>query len=154
MIRPLMALPPTAVRYRKYAFYPFMAIAILPMAIVSYAVFTSRPSWSLYASYAFILLVVFFIFRRLVLMTRSTTPVLVFESHALTINSRKPRTIPWSSITQWKIRNHKANYKLVIRTQSRKTSVEITWLELPAKEIGRLMESYIRACGSTVSANR
>ena len=139
-----MALPPKEIRYRKNALYPFVAITIIPIAIVSGAVFTTKPFWQLYLVYTFSSLIVFLILRRLILMTRSNTPVLVFESHALTINSRKSRTIPWSSITQWKIRSCKGNDTLVIRTPSGKVTVQMTWLELPTKEIKWLLESYVR----------
>ncbi|MBN9381858.1 MAG: hypothetical protein J0H74_13895 [Chitinophagaceae bacterium] len=142
-----MALPPKEVRYRKNTFYLFLAIAIIPMAIVSCAVFTAKPFWLLYVSYIFTLLMMFFIFRHLILKTRSNTPVLIFESHALTINSRRTRTIPWSAITQWKIKSYKGNDALIIRTFSGKVSVQITWLELSTSEIKWLMESYIRQPG-------
>lgn len=142
-----MALPPKEVRYRKNAFYLFVAIAIIPMTIVSCVVFTAKPSWPLYLGYAFTLLGMFFIFRHIILRLHSNIPVLVFESHALTINSGKTRTIPWSAITQWKIRSHKANDTLVIRTSSEKVSVQINWLELPTKDIRWLMEKYIREPG-------
>jgi len=138
-----MALPPIEIRYRKNAFYLFMAIAILPMIMVSCVVFTASPSWTLYLAYLFALVAVFFIFRWLILTTRSDRPVLVFESHAMTVNSRKSRTIPWSSITQWKIRRDKGGDTLIIRTTSGKVSVQLTWLDIPSKEIKRLMESYI-----------
>ncbi|MBS1606535.1 MAG: hypothetical protein JST42_28015 [Bacteroidetes bacterium] len=142
-----MAVPRIEVRYRKKAFYLFIAIAILPMALTGYAVVSARPSWLLFLPCLVAFVVVFFVFRRLILMTRSETPVLIFESHALTVNFRRPRTIPWSSITGWKIRTYKANDTLVIRTGSGKISVQLTWLDVPAREIKMLMETYIREPG-------
>lgn len=74
-------------------------------------------------------------------------PALVFESEGLRFPQKKDRFIPWRSITEWKIRRHKSNYRLVIRTPEGKTSVDITWLDHPAMEIKRMLEMYIRQPG-------
>jgi len=142
----IMALPPTEVRYSKYAYYFILAVTIFVSAGMLLSLRIVKPSWQLSLAYLLPLLVMAFFIRNQIRKVRSNAPVLIFESHALTVYGRKTVTIPWSAITEWKIIRDKNEY-LMIRTASGKVKVGINWLEVKTQGIKSLMETYIREPG-------
>jgi hypothetical protein len=93
------------------------------------------------------MIILAFVCLRLYRRYSGPNPALVFTSDGLQIPVKNNRFIQWGSITEWKIRRDKSNYNLIIRTPEGKTRIDITWMDLPVKEIQRLMESYIRQPG-------
>ncbi|MBS1663722.1 MAG: hypothetical protein JST68_21945 [Bacteroidetes bacterium] len=142
-----MALPPTEIRYRKYVFYPFLAMNAFMIVMMTWSLFILTPVWSLYLTYILVLLIIAFSTLWIIQKIRANAPVMTFESHALTIHKRKVKTILWPTIIEWKVRRDKSSEYLVIRTSTGKVRVAISWLDMPVKEIKRLMESYIRQPG-------
>ena len=142
-----MALPPTEIRYSKYAFYLIVAINIFIFVPMLFSLFAIRPSFLICVNYVVVMLVSFFVSRYFSQKVRSEVPMLVFESHALTINRRKTKTILWGEITEWKIKSDKGGDSLVIRTASGRTEVKLSLLNAKTKAIESLMSTYIREPG-------
>jgi len=93
------------------------------------------------------MIVLFFLSRGLYRKASSRNPVLIFTSDGLQIPMKNNQFIPWGEITEWKMRRDKSSHSLLIYTQENKTKIDIGWLDLPVKEIERLMISYIRQPG-------
>jgi hypothetical protein len=145
-----MALPPVALRYRKsvrylaYAFFGFMFILPTYMIFFSGAV---QIGTLLYVNYAVMSLILalglVFVHKRM----KDPRPVLVFSSEGLQMPRRKNRFIPWGEVTEWKIRTHKSNHRLVVRTREGRTGIDVTWLDRDIAGIKALMQTYIRQPG-------
>jgi hypothetical protein len=142
-----MALPPMELRYRSSAVYFILTVSGFIFVVLVGSLFLSPPIWQTYLAEVPAILLMLYVTTLLVRKYRSDLPILIFESHALTVNDRKARMIPWSAITEWKISTYKNSHHLIIRTSSEKTKVEISWLQVNTATIRSLMETYIRQPG-------
>ncbi len=145
-----MAIPPTEIRYRKSLSYFIIGLFVFFFITTSFTVFVSGGTKAdpviCLTSFA-TMIVVAFISLRMYRRVSSREPVLVFTSDGLQIPVKNNRFIQWGEITEWKIRTHKSSHTLIIYTSQGKTRIDISWLDLPVKEIQGLMGSYIRQPG-------
>jgi len=145
-----MAMPPTELRYRKAKAYFVLAVTgfifiMMPLTFL-FAGGATLTTASYVTSFAS-MIILFFVGRRLYLMAANRDPVLIFTAEGLQLPLKNNRFIQWRSIQEWKIRRHKSSYSLIIYTPENKTRIDISWLDRPAEEIERLMNSYIRQPG-------
>ena len=146
----IMAIPPTEIRYRKSMAYFILVVSgslfiTMPVTLLSSGGTKAAPMAYLICVVSMIVL--FYLSRGLYRKASSRNPVLIFTSDGLQIPMKNNQFIPWGEITQWKIKRYKSSHALIIYTPGNKTKVDISWLDLPAKEIERLMSTYIRKPG-------
>jgi hypothetical protein len=145
-----MALPPLEVRYRRAALYFIVAVSGFLLIMMTSTIFLSGAmagGTAAYLSYFVSMIILALIGFRLCKRFGSREPVMVFMSDGLTIRKKGNVYIDWNDITGWKIKTYKSSNHLIIRTAQGKTTIDISWLELPAKEIEDLMATYIRRPG-------
>lgn len=145
-----MAIPLTEIRYRKSLSYFILGSFGFFFITMYFTVFVSggtKVSPVVYLTCFASMIVVAFIGLRVYRRVSSREPVLVFTSDGLQIPVKNNRFIQWGAITKWKIRTYKSSHHLIIYTPQGKTRIDISWLDLPVKEIQRLMGSYIRQPG-------
>jgi len=145
-----MALPPTELRYRKSMRYFILIVSgfiliTLPLTFMSGGSAKATPFAYLVGSASVILLV--FVSQWLYRRASSKEPVLIFRSDGLQVVTKNNRLIQWGEITEWKIRRYKSSHSLIVYTRERTTRIDITWLDLPVKEIEELVRTYIRQPG-------
>ena len=145
-----MAIPPTEIRYRKSLSYFILGLFGFFFITMPFTVFVSVGSKAdpvVYLTCFVSMIVLAFICLRMYKRASNREPVLVFTSDGLQIPVKNNRFIQWGTITDWKIRTYKSSHTLIIYTPQGKTRIDISWLDLPVKEIQRLMGSYIRQPG-------
>ncbi len=154
-----MALPPLEIRYKRSIIYLIVGVFSFVFIMLTFTMFLSDapgapgtgPLYYLihFTSLIILALAGFTLYKRY----SSPKPVLVFDSYGLQIPRKNNRNIYWDEITEWKIKAYKSNYYLIIHTSTDKTRIDISWLELPVKEIRRLMETYVRRPGPNYAYN-
>jgi len=145
-----MALPPFEIRYKKSALYFVFGVLGFIFFGATFMIFFSGAALSgayTYISYFTTVLILALGGVLLYKRFKDPRPVLVFLSDGLLFPRKHERFIPWGSVTKWKIRRDKSNYRLVVHTDHGKTSIDITWLETSVKHIEELMARYIRQPG-------
>ena len=145
-----MAIPPTEIRYRKSLSYFILGLFGFFFITMPFTVFVSvgpKVDPVVYLTSFVSMIVLAIICLRMYKRASSREPVLIFTSDGLQIPVKNNRFIQWGEITDWKIRTHKSSHSLIIYTPQGKTRIDISWLDLPVKEIQRLMGSYIRQPG-------
>ena len=143
-------MPPTEIRYRKslsYFILGFLGFFFITMPFTLFVSGGAKASPMVYLPCFASMIILAFIGLRMYRRASSREPVLVFTSDGLQIPVKNNRFIQWGAITKWKIRTHKSSHSLIIYTTQGKTRIDISWLDLPVKEIQRLMGSYIRQPG-------
>jgi hypothetical protein len=145
-----MAIPPMEIRYRKSLSYFTLGLFGVFFVTMPFTVFVSGRTKAGPAAYLTCfawMIVLAFIGLRMYRRVSSREPILVFTSEGLQIPMKNNLFIQWGSITKWTIRNDKSSHYLIIYTPEGRTRIDISWLDLPVKEIQRLMSSYIRQPG-------
>ena len=145
-----MAIPPMELRYRKSLSYFVLGLFGLFFITTPFTIFVSggtKTGPMVYLTCVASMILLAFIGLRMYRRVSSREPVLVFTSEGLSIPVKNNQFIQWGAITKWKIRNEKSSQYLIIYTSQGKTRIDITWLDLPVKEIQQLMGSYIRQPG-------
>lgn|GEM_PF-3953971 len=151
-----MALPSTEIRYKRSTLLFIAGLFIFFVITGTFATFFSGAtggSPTVYLFYFTFVIILAFVSFRMYKRYSSPQPVLIFNSDGLHIPGKSHRYIRWGEITEWKIRTDKSSKFLVIRTAGDRTRIDISWLELPAKEIEQLMKRYIRQPGPHFSDN-
>ena len=145
-----MAMPPTELRYKKSMSYFILVVSgfmFIMMLITIYFSGGTKAAPEVYMTCLASMIILFFVSRWMYRRASSREPVLIFTSEGLQLPRKDNRFIQWGEITEWKIRRYKNSHSLIIYTPENKTRTDITWLDLPVKEIERLMSSYIRQPG-------
>ena len=145
-----MAMPPTEIRYKKSMSYFILVVSgfmfiMMPITVLFSGGTKAAPA--IYLTCLAYMIVLFFVSRWLYRRALSREPVLIFTSDGLQFPRKDNRFIQWGEIKEWKIRRYKSSHSLIIYTPENKTRIDISWLDLPVKEIERLMSSYIRQPG-------
>ena len=142
-----MAIPPTELRYRKSMAYFILTVSgflclVMPITILSTGGIKATPL--VYVTCFVSMIILVFISRRMYLKATSGEPVMIFTSEGLQIPVKNNQFIKWTAITEWKIRRYKSSHALIIYTSEGRTRIDITWLDMPWKEIEELVERYSR----------
>jgi hypothetical protein len=145
-----MAIPPTEIRYRKSMAYFILIVSGFVLVMIPATVLSSgeaKAAPPVYITCFACMIVLAFFCQRMYRRASSGEPVLIFTSDGLQIPPKNNRFIQWGEIMEWKIRRFKSSHSLIIYTAGHKTRIDISWLDLPVKEIERLMSMYIRQPG-------
>lgn len=85
--------------------------------------------------------VVWFTNKRL----RTNEPLLTFSREGLEINETKPILVLWQDVIDWNIRRSDATDYLIINTEKKRHSINISWLEVKPTEVEALMIQFTTA---------
>jgi hypothetical protein len=75
---------------------------------------------------------------------RKNEPLLTFTQQGLEINETKPVLVPWHHITHWNVSRSDATDYLVISTEKKRHSINISWLEVNREEVKALMQQFMK----------
>jgi hypothetical protein len=75
---------------------------------------------------------------------RKNEPLLTFSAMGLEINETKPVLVPWNQITRWNVTRSDATDYLIVNTDKKRHSINISWLEVNRDEVEALMQQFMQ----------
>ena len=73
---------------------------------------------------------------------KKNEPLLTFFANGLEINETKPVMLLWPDITSWNVTRSDATDYLIINTNNKIRSINISWLEVQPAEVETLMKTF------------
>jgi hypothetical protein len=138
-------MPPIELRQSKASMTPMLLLlSLVATGIFIYLVYSRKSGFNpikiiMLIGACFMAYAVWYTVKKL----RKNEPLLTFTKEALEINETKPATVLWQAITSWDVRRSDATDYLVINTEDKRFSINISWLEVKPAEVEALMIQYI-----------